>query len=713
MAGKYSEAVFAPVLPKMRAVELIINEIEALSPNKADDISRKQVLEIELIIKQGDNFYRQRSYNKALDKFREARAKIYKLLYPPFDIYKFIVSQDKMLPNTIALEKKITEMSDKMANMVLPSLPLVTFATGLAVDPQPDNIKDFMKSGLRENVDLSDELQYSAINGAAHMQNRNYKAAIEVMEPALKKAQQTPNADGNLKAALELNLAIANLQSDQLANAETLAKQAQTNFTTLKDEVGQSQAIHMLGIIAQKKGDAINSKKLLLQASDMIKKAAGQTPQPAGQPAVTAQPSAPIQPNISPTLLTLRTERLKPTIEFAKPLSSFNMGFAINATTEWDQLRDIQDMKTNALSFRIPGRMYGWGTLPIENAAIKDQTSKSWMVGISAGDKVIDFAVGTKTPAISAQIQANIYEVRKSAVEFKAIRWVISDVLSTTFYLTQLYSYVLPVKIGDCFAELGSYAKAEDYYLQAAGYSYINKNIEGVQLWLKIARNCLQWGNSLYKDEKLPDAKIQYNKIIGNGGAVPNSKLYTLPSLSVASTQATTLIQKINQRPLPVLNFEISFIVLTANNYLLQIEDNLDFYGLLLSPIHTFEYLQNVARAQAQQAIQAEREYVNFKNREEMEAATRRELETAAAMAKAEVDARLEQWKSAQEDEQAASAALNLSKQRRDNAKAQRDAYAASSWDQIWGQAASMALSGGEDAYWSEIKELVEQTRSG
>ena len=43
----------------------------------------------------------------------------------------------------------------------------------------------------------------------------------------------------------------------------------------------------------------------------------------------------------------------------------------------------------------------------------------------------------------------------------------------------------------------------------------------------------------------------------------------------------------------------------------------LDFYGLLPSPIHTFEYLQSVARGFAQEAIQAEREFMNFKTRED------------------------------------------------------------------------------------------------
>jgi len=105
---------------------------------------------------------------------------------------------------------------------------------------------------------------------------------------------------------------------------------------------------------------------------------------------------------------------------------------------------------------------------------------------------------------------------------------------------------------------------------------------------------------------------------------------------------------------------------------------------LLLSPIHTFEYLQGVTRAFAQQAIQAEREFITFKSHQELEEATRRDLETAKAMAQAEARGGWEQYMSAIEDEQAAQKGLQLATKRRDDAKAQRDAYAASSWGNSW-----------------------------
>jgi hypothetical protein len=333
---------------------------------------------------------------------------------------------------------------------------------------------------------------------------------------------------------------------------------------------------------------------------------------------------------------------------------------------------------------------------------------------VPTGDKLTYIsASGGKPPSPDAFVR-DIYQTRLVAKAFAQIDFKIVDTSTTTVYLTHLYAYVLPVKIADCFHEMGQYAKAEEYYLMAAKYTYLNKAIEGTALWLRLARNAIEWGDCIYKAEDLPKAKIHYAKLITDDGKVPPASfLYTDAALAVPASQARTLIQNLLTRPLPAVNWEIAIWVLTASARLQQILSGLDFYGLLLSPIHTFEYLQGVARAFAQQAIQAEREFVNFKNHQELEEANRRDLETAKAMADAEAQGRWEQYMAAVEDEQAAQKGLDLATKRRNDAIAQRDAYAASSAAQIWAQAAASALSGGEDAYWSEISELADKLARG
>jgi tetratricopeptide (TPR) repeat protein len=223
-------------------------------------------------------------------------------------------------------------------------------------------------------------------------------------------------------------------------------------------------------------------------------------------------------------------------------------------------------------------------------------------------------------------VVAPLYKARIAVDSAVKLGWQIVDTSTTAFYLTHLYAYVLPVKIGECCHQLGLFAKAEEYYLQASGYTYLNQQIEATSLWIRLSRNAAEWGAALYKNEDNAGATTQYSKLINPDATVPASFLYTTASLKTPADAARDLITNLNVRPLPDLNWEIAYVVLTAFGRLQQLAQGLDFYGLLLSPIHTFEYLQSVARGFGQEAIQAEREFVNFKTHQESEEGTRREL---------------------------------------------------------------------------------------
>ena len=54
------------------------------------------------------------------------------------------------------------------------------------------------------------------------------------------------------------------------------------------------------------------------------------------------------------------------------------------------------------------------------------------------------------------------------------------------------------MKIADCYNQMGQFAKAEDYYRQASRYKYLNLEAEGTSLWIRMARNAVEWGDSLY-----------------------------------------------------------------------------------------------------------------------------------------------------------------------------------------------------------------------
>jgi len=709
MAFQNYDTSFASVLPQMRPMEAILADLEMATSGQMTDIARGTIASIELHIKNGDAFYKQQQYESALQEFKQARALIYKILYPGFDIGSFLGHIDIALPVSKTLENALLSVSIQMADLIRPK----AIEPGLVVkkplhDSLPENLKIYTRTGFRELVTLEDTLQRASIQGIGLLEENKPEAAIQVMEEALALTKSTREAvDPALVGAVELNLASAYIQISEPQNAGNNARLAFDHFKASEDLVGQAQALHAAAISSQKAGDAAGAKRLFEQAAKTLEQAStkpssGTGPTHPIQPGLIAESAQPIQK------LPIRELPIR-RIDNLRPIASFRVA----PTRDLKVLTPIAKMDAQTLTYRVPGREDGWGTLNIPDETLKRQFTKAWSVGVPLGSTIVAFKLGSKAQPSPTDLIKTLYEPRLTLQRFKDIDWKIVDSSTTTFYLTHLYAYVLPVKIGDAYHELGQYAKAEAYFLQAAQYTYLNSQIEAFALWIRLANNAVQWGDALYKNEDLPGAKAQYAKLITETGTVPNSFFYTTASLTLPANAARSLIGKILDRPLPDVNWEVAMAVLFASSRLQQILQGLDYYGLVLSPIHTFEYLQSVAHGFAQEAIQAEREFVNFKSREEMEEATRRDLEMAKAMAKAEADGRYQQYLAAQEDEAAALAAVNLATKRRNDAIAQRDQYASASWSQIWAQAAAQALGGGQDAMWAEICELADKLDRG
>lgn len=722
MAFKEYDANFASVLPRLRARLDIVADLDRSVSGGATDSARGMIAEIELHISDGDNFYRRKQYDSALNEFKKARALIYKALHPQFDVGSYIGRKDVVLPVSKAIEESLLDVSLRIADVIRP----VVLESGPIFkqngsNSMPQALQTYMVTGFREVVSLDESLQLASVGGVALLNDNKPEAAIRLMEEALNSARAANSpADSTLTAALELNLSGAYLQLANPQKATELATASLEHFKKSGDQVGQAQALHITAMSAQKNGDTDSAKQLFAQAANILTKvsapAIGETPMPGG-PIPSPTPVAPhLLPGFIPMpLIASRTIRSSASAELAS--SSLRVALPGDASLivsrDFKDLQPIATMDAQTLTYRIPGRVDGWGILKIPDKQQQKEQSKAWQVGVPVGEKLVAFQMsGGQLPGVNELVD-KIYHARIDANRFIDIDWKIFDPSTTTFYLTQLYAYVLPVKIGDSCHELGQYARAEEYFMQAAGYSYINKQVEATALWIRMARNAFAWGDSLYKNEDLPAAQSQYEKVITDDAHIPDSFLYTTDSLSVPADAARTLIQAIADRPLPEVNWEIAYFILSAFSQIQQIRQGLDFYGLLLSPIHTFEYLQNVARGFAQEAIQAEREFVNFKSRQEMEEATRRELETARAMAQAEAAGRYQQFLAAREDESSANMAWELANKRHDDAVRQMNEYAASSSTQIWSQAAAQAVGMGQDGLYNEISELADKLARG
>src|SRR5262249_35722314 len=155
----------------------------------------------------------------------------------------------------------------------------------------------------------------------------------------------------------------------------------------------------------------------------------------------------------------------------------------------FDSVKFIQNQKADTLAVRWVGTAAGWGGVAVLNPAEKAQQKKSWSVGVEAGTQVktLDWAGGAR-PQPQALLDA-IYQPRLTATNLVDLIWRPIDITGTTLWLTHLYSFVIPQALGDCYAAFGNYARAEQYYLQAAQYTYVNVALEGTALWMRMARN--------------------------------------------------------------------------------------------------------------------------------------------------------------------------------------------------------------------------------
>lgn len=685
---------FTPVSPLLRADAEIAADLSA--SGGATDAARAAVAEVESHIAKGDNLYNQGQYSDALNKYKHAQANIFKILYPDFDAGSYVRWTAPLLPVSAALENSLLNASARMVDIMRPlNVPTPPVTRRFVANGLPAPLQSFTATGFRETTGLDQKVQMAAAQAVALLQDQKPEAAADVLSDMLAQISNSAGAtspiDPGLRASLELNLSVAYLQSGDPRTASAHANTSAELFKASNDLIGQAQAFHLAGIGAVQAGNPTQGQQLLQAAAETLKRASGTAGVGVSRGFGSASAVAAAAPAIARSAAAVK----------------------IPITQDIATLDPIAKMSTQSITFRITGREDGWGVIPVLPPQVRNEQSKAWRVGVPIGTAVSSFTVSSGKVVAENDIIAQIYKPRITATDISSLMIPIVDTSSTTFYLAHLYAYVLPVKLGDTYNKLGQFAHAESSYLQAASYTYLNQALEAPALWVRIAQNATDWGDTFYKAEDLPNAKLQYSKLVTDAGGVPSSVLYNTAPLSGPAGTAKTLISNLNVRPVPLVYGEIAILVLTAYSKLQQIAQGLDFYGLLLTPIHTFEYLQGVARGFAQEASQAEQQFINYTMRQEAAEQTRRDLEGTVAMAHAEADSKFWQYQSAQDDARAAQAALDLANKRVADAMSERNAYQASSSAEIWAQAASQALGGGQDAMYNDISELADKLARG
>jgi hypothetical protein len=650
--------------------------------------------------------YAQAQYAAALDEFKAARAVVYSMLYPEFDASTFVRWRGATLPVSPAIETALLNTSIRLADVMRPTdAPAAPVVARQLQAPIPPALAPLAATAYREAVGLDQRMQNASTQAVALVRELKPAAAISLLEDTLTAASQ-PNVqvDQSLKAALELNLAGAYLQASNPQNAAGHANAAAGLFKTSGDLIGQAQATHLAAVSAAKAGNASQAQQLFQSAASLLKSASGASPLTVPPP--IAHPGFVLDREVS---VPVRSSAIGTRFEVFSSLSAVH----VPLTRDLSVLDPIAKMAADTVTFRIAGRADGWGSIPLQNDVDRRAQNKTWQIGVPVGRTLAAVTIGAGALPPASDLITKIYHPRVVATEIADLTFPVIDTSTMTVYLTHIYAYILPLKTGDALHKLGQYGAAEEQYVQATSYSFLNKTAEATAIWLRIADNTLDWGDALYKSEDFTGAKTQYAKIVTDGGSVPTSSLYTNAALAVPVATAKQVIQALATRPFPDTFGEVASPILTTFARQRQLAANLDFYGLLLSPIHTFEFLQGIARGFAQEASQAEQQFANFKSRQEAAESTRRDLEMAQAMARADADAKLQQMAAANADAAAADAAVALAEKRVADATSERDAYKSVSSAEIWAQAAAQALSGGEDAMYNEISDLADKLARG
>ena len=259
-------------------------------------------------------------------------------------------------------------------------------------------------------------------------------------------------------------------------------------------------------------------------------------------------------------------------------------------------------------------------------------------------------------------------------------------------------------------------------------------DVEIAYIWLQWSTIALDWGNALFRNSDLSNndlatALIIYQSVVAvdlnSAASVPLagvSPLYDIPVLKPAADQAAKVIQNLaaliqgttTAQALAVNPIQAG-IIAEVYQQIVKIHNGLDFWGHWRNtvPIWTFEYLQSVATNFAQLAIGAERDFINFQDRNDQAQFTRQQLVQTASQANAEVDAAGAQVAAAVAELAAYSAAQTLANARAADATTNAAAYAASSDLAIQFDAVRTQIGGGDAGDFAQVNGLADQLMAG
>jgi hypothetical protein len=384
-------------------------------------------------------------------------------------------------------------------------------------------------------------------------------------------------------------------------------------------------------------------------------------------------------------------------------------------------------------------------------------------LGVRVNRRVEKITWNTDTPPSVQQIKGLVFEKRVSATTLPELTLKVEQPSDFVLSLAHLYYYVVPLALAETHHALGDFATAEEWYLKATEYQYLNKTIEASYLWLQLAKLYLDWGDSLFKDDRPEEAFPIYTRVVlGDRTAPADSPLYATPSLKFPADQARSIIENLDFAPLLIqfakqlakggtfaqaaakpqiartisslqkaeklvkveelqpkvdlasaYNPQFASVIGDIYGRVTKINGGLDFWGHSATniPIYTFDYLQSVAINFAQLAINAERDMITYLDRAEQEAFDQQQLEQMVSQAEREEDLAWKQWSAAHLQTLAYVWGAALATQKAANAKTTADDYDTKSDSWIDYEALSTQASGGDNQDYDTLTSVAEQLK--
>lgn len=639
--------------------ELTAARADGVREDGGDAPSRAKLLEIEHALAEGHEHYQAGAQERAIDAYKRAQGLVYQLLFPSFPI-QAATRADISFTADMSLFAPLLAAGLEFAEAVSPRrADEETFGAPFVDLPKRDRMLERMD---RLGVNIADGIP-SHVRAASHLaQSYAERGQWERAEFYLRQASdQLAGQDGDATlealAAIDLNLAATLLQQQRPDEAEARLQASQERFAALQDLVGLAQTMVNQAALLARRGEHGAAAETLAQADRTLNEAEGRSQDERGSAAgLTEAPAA--------RLGSTRPDALYPVLAAG--------GFGV--------------------TYRQPTRSGGWSIQRVETQPEAREKQYVKQVGFTVGNDpvLLEWRSG-QSPALDEAV-GRIYKARVEAGAAAQLLWRYDLPTDLAVQLPHLYLFVIPVALGDCYHDLGDFKTAEGHYLSAAGYGFASTTVEVPALWQKLARNALDWGDLLYASDEPEQALAIYRKLLEPPGAAggtvvdPASPLYAHPRLRPVGDQVRAMLEAIGSGAPITLNPVLAAVVLQARARLLQLAAGLDFLGVPATyvPIWTFEFLQNVARYFAQQAAQAEREYVSWQDRSENEALTRRQLQQATVQAQAERELARQQREAAEAEVAAFDRGVDLAVSRRTNAQQNRNDYETMSWERIW-----------------------------